>query len=145
MASPFWIPTDTPGRLAILARPRGGDWLPDDVADWKRFGLHTAVSMLTAEEENELELDNEADESVRAGLQYIACPVEDSGLPSDIAGFSEIVAEVASELTDGHSIGIHCRQGIGRSGLLAIAIVRTIGVSPEEAISRVSAARGRPL
>jgi len=43
MASPFWIPTETSGRLAILARPRGGDWLPDEVAVWKRAGIWQGI------------------------------------------------------------------------------------------------------
>ena len=31
----YWI-ADTPsGRLAILGRPRSGDWLSDEIADWK--------------------------------------------------------------------------------------------------------------
>src|SRR5436309_9794359 len=34
----YWINDPWPGKLALAARPRGGDWLPDEVADWKRAG-----------------------------------------------------------------------------------------------------------
>ena len=30
----YWVESPTPGRLAVFARPRGGDWLPDEVAGW---------------------------------------------------------------------------------------------------------------
>ena len=143
MASPFWIPTDTPGRLAILARPRGGDWLPDEVAAWKRAGLHTVVSLLGEDEEADLELSDEASECARTDLQFIAAPVMDRGLPDDAVAFGELAAELASKVAAGASIGIHCRIGVGRSPLLAIAVLITLGVPTPEAIRRASAARGR--
>jgi hypothetical protein len=36
----------TPGRLAIVPRPRGGDWLADEVARLKAAGVDILVSML---------------------------------------------------------------------------------------------------
>ena len=145
MASPYWIPTDTTGRLAILARPRGGDWLRNDVIDWKRAGLHSVVSLLGADEEAELELEQEASECDRAGLQFLAAPVMDRGIPDDTVAFGELAAELAAKVVAGESIGIHCRIGIGRSPLLAIAVLITLGVSIPEAIRRASEARGRPV
>jgi protein-tyrosine phosphatase len=37
---------------------------------------------------------------------------------------------------------LHCRAGIGRSGLVAACLLVMKGVSPEEAVKKVSAARG---
>jgi hypothetical protein len=34
----YWINDSWPGKLALAARPGGGDGLPDEVADWKRAG-----------------------------------------------------------------------------------------------------------
>ncbi len=144
MSSPFWIPTDTPGRLAILARPRGGDWLPDDIAQWKRAGIQTVVSMLTAAEEAELDLAKEAFECACRGLLFAAIPVDDRWFPTDSEA-ADLVAYIASHLADGRSVGIHCRQGIGRSGLAAVAVLRALGAPTADAIRRVSAARGRPV
>ena len=145
MSSPFWIPTDTTGRLAILARPRGGDWLRSDAAEWKQTGLNTVVSLLGEDEEAELELSDEASECARAGLQFLAAPVMDRGIPDDPVAFGELAAELAAKVANGESVGIHCRIGIGRSPLLAIAVLITLGVPTQEAIRRASAARGRPV
>ena len=50
----FWIDDPWPytGRLAIAARPRGGDWLQDELASWRDVlgAGGVVVSLLTAEE-----------------------------------------------------------------------------------------------
>ena len=45
----------------------------------------------------------------------------------------------------GHSIGVHCRMGIGRSSLLLAALLVRSGTSPEDAFQLISAARGLPV
>lgn len=45
-------------------------------------------------------------------------------------------------LADGKSIGLHCRQGIGRSALMAACLLAFSDISIEDAFQRVSAARG---
>ncbi len=145
MSSPYWIPTDTPGRLAILARPRGGDWLSEDIAEWKRTGVQTVVSMLTEDEEVDLDLANEPLECFRRSLQFIAVPIGDRGLPADSEWFSDVVVEILGNLAEGRGVGIHCRIGVGRSPLLAIAVLIALGVPAPEAIRRASEARGRSV
>src|SRR2546430_4839831 len=56
----FWIPGPWPGRLAITNRPRGGDWLQDEIAGLHSAGVEVLVSLLEAEEERELQLRQEA-------------------------------------------------------------------------------------
>ncbi len=34
----YWVETPLPGRLAVMPRPRAGDWLADEVAGWKTAG-----------------------------------------------------------------------------------------------------------
>lgn len=145
MSSPFRIPTDTPGRLAILARPRGGDWLQDDIAEWKRAGVRTAVSLLTTDENDELELFHECEKCEHSEIEFVSFPISDRGLPDDSDAFGELAAELAAQLLAGRSVGIHCRIGIGRSPLLAIAVLMVLGVPATDAIPRASAARGRPV
>jgi len=55
----YWIEGPWPGRLAISARPRGGDWLEDEVKSWRRAGLDIIVSLLTPDEEEALDLQRE--------------------------------------------------------------------------------------
>lgn len=55
----YWIEGPWPGRLALLTRPRGGEWLADDVRVWRRTGLDVIVSFLTTGENAELDLSRE--------------------------------------------------------------------------------------
>lgn len=136
------IPTDTPGRLAILPRPRGGDWLETDVAAWKRAGFDTIVSLLTSDEEAELRLTAEANECAAAALAFRSFPVPDRGVPASHDRFAKLVSELAGQLRAGRRVVIHCRQGIGRSGLATIGTLIELGASEAEAIRTVSESRG---
>ena len=40
---------------------------------------------------------------------------------------------------------VHCRQGIGRSGLLTACLLIASGATPEMAFQRISAVRGCPV
>jgi len=55
----FWIPGDRPGRIGIATRPRGGDWLKDDMRFLRTAGTDLLVSMLTPGEVRELQLEME--------------------------------------------------------------------------------------
>ncbi len=139
-----WLPAlrEKSGRVAISARPRGGDWLSDEVAGWKRSGIDVVVSLLTPSEEADLDLMLESKECRMADLDFFALPVPDRGTPENETSIPETVGELISRLNDGESVAIHCRQGIGRSGLLAAAILMAMGASADEAANTVSEARG---
>lgn len=49
------------GRLSIVTRPRGGDWLEEEIRSWARSGLNVIVSLLEPAEEAEFGLSQEAD------------------------------------------------------------------------------------
>ena len=44
----YWIDLPGPGRLAIMPRPRGDDWLEGEIESLKGVGVQSLVSMLTA-------------------------------------------------------------------------------------------------
>jgi protein-tyrosine phosphatase len=137
----FWIAGPWSGRLAITTRPRGDDWLEDEVSSWRRAGIHAIVSLLESDEANQLGLSKESRVAEAHGIRFVSFPIPDRGVPaSEPAAFS-LIASVASALEEGKNIAVHCRQGIGRSGLIAASVL-TSGVSPEDAIKAVSSARG---
>ena len=70
------------GNLAIVSRPRGGDWLEDDVRAWKNGGLDVIVSLLTKEEEAGFDLSAEKTTCEKQGLQFFSLPITDLGVPS---------------------------------------------------------------
>ena len=138
----YWLDGPWKGKLALAARPRGGDWLKDDVVDWKRAGVGAVLSLLTPEEQNELELQNEAREVQGQGLGFSSFPIPDLQVPRSEAKLTETLKDVTAGLSAGRNVLIHCRQGIGRTGMIAACLLIQSGMSPGAAVELVSAARG---
>ena len=74
----YWIKSAGRGRLAVMPRPRGGDWLEDEILHLKRSGIGLLVSMLTPEEETLLGLGEEG--ALARGEQ---AAVRDDGVGAD--------------------------------------------------------------
>jgi protein-tyrosine phosphatase len=125
-----------------MPRPRGGDWLEDEIQSWRRSGVDVVVSLLTGEEQTELNLPDEEALCRANGIEFVSFPIVDRSVPSSAEAFSDQVAKLAARLADGKNIAVHCRQGIGRAALIAICILIWSGLEPTAAIERVGAARG---
>lgn len=133
-----------PGRLAISARPRGGDWLGEELVALREAGVDTIVSMLTPAEAYELELDEEAQQARSAGLEFLALPTPDRAVPGSSA-FRDLLGQILRRLRDEQSVVVHCRMGIGRSSLVVVGVLRAEGLGATEAWSAVASARGLPV
>jgi len=138
----YWIEGSWPGKLAILPRPRGEDWLTDEVVGWRNAGVDVVVSLLTPGEDSELGLKEEAKVARQHGLTFINFPISDYSVPVSKGLTQKLVTELKDRLSRGNCIGIHCRQGIGRSSLVAACVLVTSGESPVSAFEQIQNARG---
>jgi protein-tyrosine phosphatase len=141
----FPIPGPWNGNLAVIPRPRGGDWLEDEARGWRRDGIDIVVSMLEKEEAARLDLLEEGDAAEANGIQFISFPIPDRGVPASTAAALALMTDVAAALEQGKNVAVHCRQSIGRAGLVAAGVLIASGATPEQAIDAVSAARGLPV
>jgi protein-tyrosine phosphatase len=141
----FWIPGPWLGKLAIVTRPRGGDWLEDEADGWRRAGVEVVVSLLESREAAQLELNEEGDVAEAKGLHFIAFPIPDRGVPESTGDAVSMLSNIGRLLEKGKKVAVHCRQGMGRSGLIAASLLVTSGVSADRAINVVSEARGRSI
>jgi protein-tyrosine phosphatase len=138
----FWIPGPWHGALAIAARPRGGDWLDDEVSSWRQAGVNVVVSLLEEGEIAQLGLLDEGQAAEKQGVGFVSFPMPDRGVPASRAAAVSIIRSIATELEAGKNVALHCRQSIGRSGLIASALLMNSGVDAELAMQTVSTARG---
>ncbi len=138
----YWIEGPWQGRLAVSPRPRGGEWLEDEIRAWSQLGIDVVVSLLAQDEIKELYLNEEAELCRTRNISYISFPIEDRNVPISRSEAVNLICELHLLLSKGHCIVIHCRGGIGRSGLLAGSLLVVSGIEPEIAIRRVSDARG---
>jgi protein-tyrosine phosphatase len=137
----YWVPGPWPGRLGIVPRPRGGDWLADEVRSWRAAGLDVVTSLLTPEEAAELELQDEEAQSLREGLEFHAFPIPDRGVPRSRVDLTKLVRRLERALESGKNVAVHCRQGIGRSSMVVASLLVSAGEEPDEAFRRIEKAR----
>jgi hypothetical protein len=68
---------------------------------WRRFGIDTVVSLLTGEEEQELDLVDEAAEARKHDLDFISYPIPDRGIPANPSTLPDLLETVHRELQHG--------------------------------------------
>ncbi len=141
----YWITNHGRLKLAIVARPRGDEWLEADLSRLKDGGIDGIVSLLTAPEEEMLGLRDEANLAEALGLRFLSYPIPDRHVPGDDVAFSRFIAEVAEQLRGGSAIGIHCRGSIGRSTVTAASLLLRVGWDPSRALEEIELARGCPV
>ncbi|MEP5760479.1 MAG: dual specificity protein phosphatase family protein [Litoreibacter sp.] len=134
------IVSDYPGQLFIMPKP-SGEWLQEDLEYYRFMGADTIISMLEAEEISELSLQKEDVVCADNKLDFINFPIMDRGLP-DRDSFKVLVRTVTKRLRKNEGVAIHCRAGIGRSGMLVCCALAELIGSAENAIEFVTQARG---
>jgi protein-tyrosine phosphatase len=112
---------------------------------WQRDGIDTVVSLLTGTEEQELDLVHEASEVRKHGLAFVSYPIPDRGVPSNPSTLADLLETIHRDLEHGKNVLVHCRQGIGRTGLVAASLLVREGMEPASAIQKISKGRGFPI
>lgn len=144
-----------PGRLGLTIAPgkKGRShlsrvrWERDLVTDLRalkeRFATDVLVSLLRRYEYELLEIPQLAAEAERLGLETRRFEIDDMSVPdrprSD--AFRDFVAALHADLTEGRNVTVHCRGGLGRSGLLAACLLVFDAKAPATAIARVRSHR----
>jgi protein-tyrosine phosphatase len=141
----FWIDGDPPPGLAIVLRPRGGDWLDDELLRMRLNGVDVLVSMLEPDEAMELGLASEGPSAHLAGLTYLSFPIPDRHVPDDVRSFRQFVEGLAARVHAGERVGVHCRGSIGRSTVVAACALVHLGWKAIPALRAIEAARGAPV
>ncbi len=138
----FWIDRVAKGLLGLMPRPRGGDWLDGEIQSLAKAGVNVVVSLLTADEVAELELQDEERLCGDCGLRFISFPIPDRGVPFSTADAGLNMDLILEELWAGKAVAVHCRMGIGRSALVAACLLKSQGIGVDEAFAMISRARG---
>ncbi len=72
------------------------------------------------------------------GLEVVAHPIPDFGVPRDPEGFRAALKRVRAHLEGGRHAAAHCMAGVGRTGLFAACLARDVlDLPPEEAVAWV--------
>src|SRR5262245_39544367 len=128
-----------------MPRPRGGDWLPNDLRRLRQAGVTVLASLLEVHELAELELLALAGCCSDAGIRLRSYPIPDRGLPSSLVEAQRFIHALNADVDSGAGLAVHCRAGIGRSSLIAGAVLVSHGITVADAFLRIQEARGLPV
>ena len=125
-----------------MPRPRGGDWLDGEIQALAKAGVNVLVSLLTADEVAELELQDEERLCGDCGIRFISFPIPDRGVPFSMPEAGRTIDLILEELWAGKAVAVHCRMGIGRSSIIAACLLKSQDIGVDEAFAMISRARG---
>lgn len=128
------------GALYVMPKP-SGEWLHEDVDEYRSLGIDHILSLLSLDEMEELGLQGEQVACGNKRLRFTRFGIVDRGLP-DVSQLVPLAEKLAREIAEGASLAVHCRAGIGRAGLVASCILQHLGLTATDAIAIVSQARG---
>ena len=110
------------------------------IVDW---GATTLVSLMEAREFPVLNVPGLGDAAEEAGLEWHHLPIRDVKVPDErferLWTYSGHV--LRGKLRSGEKCVLHCRGGLGRTGMVAARLAIEFGVAPEEALRGVREAR----
>lgn len=138
------------GSLGLTLCPGKKDaprnWCRDLSEDLRAIRAWNATTVVTLIEDHEFQmLGIEAlGPEVRAlGMDWVHLPIVDVSIPDQRfeASWALVGPKLHARLDAGERVLIHCRGGLGRTGLVAALILVERGCDPEFAIRRVRAVR----
>jgi ADP-ribosyl-[dinitrogen reductase] hydrolase len=145
---------DQPGVLGLTFCPGKkqpnaltGAWYRDltlDLAAVKNWGATGVITLVTNDELHELQVPDLGDAVGALGMKWWHLPMPDMGVPEAETAdrWREYVGgEVRAHLRRGDKRLVHCKGGLGRTGLLAAQILVEFGIRPRDAILQTRAAR----
>lgn len=114
----------------------------DDLQQWKRAGIETIVSLLTDPERADLALADEPELCAKLDLEFISFPIQDRSIPESRVKAVSLIQNLSAQMQAEKAVLLHCRMGIGRTGMIAVGVLVQLGSSVPDAIRRTSIARG---
>ena len=130
------------GSLSIMAKPISGEWIEESFSDIASAGINRIVSLLELQEAKDVGLSAEKLLSEKNNIEFISYPIPDRGLPPSLSEFSKFTKRLYHEAAAGLNTVIHCRAGIGRTGIVAAGVLLHCGYEPLAAFKHISKLRG---
>lgn len=125
-----------------------GPWDRDLDADLEAIQSFGAAALVTLMEDHELRevkvLPEQLEASVSAhGMEWHHLPIRDVSIPDEHFEILWVYSglRLRKLLSQGQNIVIHCRGGLGRTGMIGARLLVELGLEPDTAIRRVRTAR----
>lgn len=130
------------GSITMMPKPTGGKQLAPYIEFLKNREIDVLVSLLQYAETNTHALVNEGFECEAQGIEFINFQIKDHDVPQFVVPFNHLAEKLSADLQQGKNIAIHCYAGIGRTGMLAAALLIKQRMQIDEALINLSKTRG---
>jgi len=112
----------------------------DVIAAW---GARALVTLMETQELAQLGVPDIGERTESMGIAWYHLPIRDASIPSSAfeESWETAGAALRQMLGNGEGIVIHCRGGLGRTGVIAARLLIELGEDPERALQRVRAVR----
>ena len=130
------------GSITMMPRPPGSHQLKVFASFLASQSIDKVVSLLQIKEANSLGLEFEETELEKQGVEFINFQIKDHNVPQFILPFNQLVQILTEDIKQGKNIAIHCYAGIGRTGMLAAAVLINLGERVDSALIKLSKTRG---
>ncbi len=145
MIEPFTIATVAadPGRIGICRLPGRSGALAEDLSAIENWRPALVVSLTPIDEMEALGAGDLKRGLSELGLGWRHFPIEDFGVPAaaEEGLWRALADELHAALDAGEGVLLHCRGGLGRSGMVAARLLAERGAAGAEAVARVRANR----
>lgn len=145
---------DQPGRFGMTIAPGkkadgvSGEWdrdLPTDLHRLKELGVTHLGCLIPENELAFLKIPDLSAQAQKSGIHFLEFPFADGGVPKSLEPLDDFLETLKAAFLEKANIVVHCRGGLGRSGLVAACFLLKMGVTDnwEEAMRLVRKARSR--
>lgn len=135
--------TSCPGMRDEFVFDLYGENLVDDIESIRAWGASVVVTLLEELELNALGVKELGKQVVALNMIWMHLPIRNMGVPDEAASdkWRRVIYCLCDLLRKGQRVVIHCKEGIGRAGIVAARLMIELGMHPADAISTVQKAR----
>jgi ADP-ribosyl-[dinitrogen reductase] hydrolase len=139
------------GRIGMTFAPGKTDWGASGL--WERdlevdltrlrevYRTHVLISLVEDHELESLRISGLADAAAWHNISLVRFPIVDASVPDSAEATSRLISQILDAARKGSNVVIHCRGGLGRTGLIAACCLAALGWPGEQAIHLVRRAR----
>lgn len=117
--------------------------MSSDLESIRKWGATVVLTLVELRELALLGVSDLPDRALSMSLLWLHLPIRNMGLPDEVfeESWKWIGPRLLNLLKDGKRILIHCKEGIGRSGIVAARLLIESGIDHQTALRAVRKAR----
>lgn len=124
----------------------GNSWerdLTTDLNAIRQWGAKILVTLMEPDEMERLGVAGLEQAATSNGFQWFHIPITDGEIPDERfeSAWPAMAPHLIQQLKAGHKVVIHCRGGLGRTGMIACLLLIELGKTSTNALKMVRSAR----